>query len=68
MFYIAKNMPHMSINEIASELNLDFDVIHRFAADVMAIAHSEISLEKLSVAIEIDEIYVNCSEKDKRGD
>ena len=68
MFYIVKNMPHMSINEIASELNLDFDVVHRFATDVMAVAHGEISIEKLSVAIEIDEIYVNCGEKGKKGD
>jgi len=63
MFYIIKKLPHMSINEIASELGLDYDSVHRFAMDVMKIAHGEISLEKLCVAVEIDEIYVNSGEK-----
>jgi len=38
--------------------------------DVMKIAHGEISLEKLcvaSVAVDIDEIYVNSGEKGKKG-
>ena len=67
MFYIIKNLPHMSMNEIASELGLDYDSVQRFAMDVMKIAHGEVSLEKLCVAVEIDEIYVNSGEKGKKG-
>ena len=67
MFYIIKNLPHMSVNEISSELGLDYDLVQRFAMDVMKIAHSEVSLEKLCVAVEIDEIYVNSGEKGKKG-
>ena len=68
MFYIIKNLPHMSVNEIASELDLDYNAVHQFALDVMRIAHGEVSLEKLCVAVEIDEIYVNSGEKGKKGD
>ena len=57
----------MSINEIASELGLDYDSVRRFAMDVMKIVHGKISLEKLCVAVEIDEIYVNSGEKGKKG-
>ena len=57
----------MSVNEIASELGLDYDPVQRFAMDVMKIAHGEVSLEKLCVAVEIDEIYVNSGEKGKKG-
>jgi len=35
--------------------------------DVMKIVHGKISLEKLCVAVEIDEIYVNSGEKGKKG-
>ena len=57
----------MSVNAIALELGLDYDSVHRFAMDVMKIAHGEVSLEKLCVAVEIDEIYVNSGEKGKKG-
>jgi len=66
-FYIIKNLPHMSIDEIASELGLDYYSVNKLAMDVMEIAHGEVSLEKLCVVVEIDKIYVNSSEKGKKG-
>ena len=68
MFYIIKNFPKWSINEIAAQLGLDYDDVHSFIMDVMSVADGEISLEKLAVTIEIDEVYVNSGEKGKKGD
>jgi len=68
MFYIIKNFPKWSINEIAAQLGVAYDDVHRFITDVMSVADGEISLEKLAVAIEIDEVYVNAGEKGKKGD
>ena len=57
----------MSVNEIASELGLNYDLVHRFAMDLMKIVHGGVSLKELCVAVEIDEIYVNSGEKGKKG-
>ena len=67
MFYIIKHMVHMSANEIASDLNLDYETVENFVKDVMEIAHGAVSIEKLCAIIEIDEIYVNSGEKGKKG-
>ena len=68
MFYIIKNFPKWSINEIAAQLGVAYDDVHHFIMDVMSVADGEIRLEKLAVAIEIDEVYVNAGEKGKKGD
>jgi len=67
MFYIVRFLPNMSINEIASSLDLDYEVVKNFAEEAMRIAHNEVSLEKLCAIVELDEIYVNSGEKGKKG-
>ena len=67
MFYIIKNFPKWSIKEIAAQLGIDYDDVHSFIMDVMSVADGEVSLEKLAVTIEVDEIYVNSGEKGKKG-
>ena len=67
MFYIIWNLPHKSINRIATELGRDYDSIHAFAKKVMEICKSKIDMLKLTGVIKMDEFYTNSGEKGKKG-
>lgn len=63
----SRTFPKWSIKEISLQLRVDYDSVRDFIRDVTSVADGEISLEKLAVAVEIDEICINADEKGKKG-